>query len=260
MGATGHHGEGVRFERQLMAGARFRFVDLTGARFDQVNLRGAVMRGAELVDVDIDGQVWNLTINGVNVAPLIEAELDRRDPDRRKMRPTDPAGFREAWSILERRWEDTVARARRLDHELLHESVDGEWSFIQTLRHLVYATDCWIRRVMLGDPEPWHPLDLPFDEIAGEAGFPADREARPSLDEVLALREDRMATVREVLDNLTEEQLASHTTPVDGPGWPPPDRYAVRDCLLTILSEEWQHRLYAERDLDVLESRTRDGG
>jgi hypothetical protein len=28
----------------------------------------------------------------------------------------------------------------------------------------------------------------------------------------------------------------------------------VRECLLCILSEEWHHRLYAERDLAVLES------
>jgi hypothetical protein len=30
----------------------------------------------------------------------------------------------------------------------------------------------------------------------------------------------------------------------------------VQKCLLTVLNEEWQHRLYAERDLAVLESRT----
>jgi hypothetical protein len=121
-------------------------------------MKGVVMRGVELVDVDIDGEIWNLRINGVDVAPLIEVELDRRHPDRVKMRPTDPAGFREAWDIVERLWEGTVERARRLDPALLHESVDGEWSFIQTLRHLVFATDAWIRRAILGNPSPWDPL------------------------------------------------------------------------------------------------------
>ncbi|MFE9954393.1 hypothetical protein [Micromonospora sp. NPDC005299] len=29
----------------------------------------------------------------------------------------------------------------------------------------------------------------------------------------------------------------------------------VRECLLVVLNEEWEHRLYAERDLDVLEAR-----
>jgi uncharacterized damage-inducible protein DinB len=245
---------GARFERADLSGARFHLVDLRGARIHQALLQGAVLRGVELVDVAIDGDVANLTINGVDVVPLIEAELDRRYPQRTKLRPTDPAGFREAWELLEGLWDDTVARARQLDPELLHESVDGEWSFIQTLRHLVFATDAWIRRVMLGDPSPWAALDLPHDTFRDLPGVPRDREARPSLDEVLALRRDRMATVRQVLDDLTPEQLAAHTVPVTEPGYPEPESFPVRECLLCILSEEWHHRRFAERDLAVLTS------
>ena len=103
----------------------------------------------------------NLRINGVDVVPLVEAELDRRYPDRAKMRPADAAGFREAWDILERLWQQTVGRARRMAPELLHERVDGEWSFIETLRHLVFATDAWVNRAHPGEPSPWDPLDLP---------------------------------------------------------------------------------------------------
>jgi hypothetical protein len=29
----------------------------------------------------------------------------------------------------------------------------------------------------------------------------------------------------------------------------------VRECLLVILDEEWEHRLYAERDPDALQAR-----
>ena len=65
--------------------------------------------------MSVDGEVSNLRINGVDVAPLVEAELDRRDPDRVKMRPTDPAGFREAWELLERLWDGTVTKARALE-------------------------------------------------------------------------------------------------------------------------------------------------
>ena len=79
--------------------------------------------------------------------------------------------------------------------------------------------------------------------------------SRPSLDEVLALRADRMATVRQVLADLTEDQLAGMTQPVIEPGYPEPESFPVRRCLLAILNEEWEHRLYAERDFDVLESR-----
>ena len=60
----------------------------------------------------------------------------------------------------------------------------------------------------------------------------------------------------EVIDGLTDEALDGQTEPVDGPGWPQSRSYPVRDCLLVILNEEWEHRLYAERDLDALEART----
>jgi hypothetical protein len=245
------------FSGEDLRGSRFRDVDLRDSRFHDVDLSGAVLRGVQLDDVEIDGDIEGLTINGVEVGPLIEAELDRRYPDRGKMRPTDPAGFREGWDVVERLWSGTVERARRLDPGLLHESVDGEWSFIETLRHLVMATECWVHRAMLGDPAPWHPLSLPFDGMPDMPGVPRDRDVRPSLDVVLAVRRDRMATVRRVVDGLTEEALEGVTEPVDGPGWPPPRSYDVRKCLLTVLNEEWQHRLYAKRDLAVLESRTR---
>ena len=64
-----------------------------------------------------------------------------------------------------------------------------------------------------------------------------------------------MATMRQVLAELTEEKLNSSTEPVDAPGWPKPASYPVRECLQCILNEEWQHLMYAERDLEVLESR-----
>ncbi|MGZ4426657.1 MAG: DinB family protein [Nocardioidaceae bacterium] len=251
---TGDDLSGSRFERVDLTHAEFRTADLRHARFRGVAMSGVVMRGVELVDVRIDGEIQNLLVNGVDVTPLVNAELDRRDPDRAKMRPTDPAAFREAWDIVERRWDDTVERARGLDPGLLHESVDGEWSFTETLRHLVFATDAWVRRAILGDPSPWNPLDLPWDEMPDTPGIPRDRKVRPSLDEVLALRRDRMATVRTVVDGLTDESLAGHTEPVDGAGWPPPESFPVRECLLIVLNEEWHHRQFAERDLDALES------
>jgi predicted enzyme related to lactoylglutathione lyase len=246
---------GARFEHVDLTGARFASVDLTGAEFRSVDIKNVALRGVEMGHVVITGEILDVTVNGVDIGPLVEAELDRRDPDRPRMRPTDPAGFREAWDVVERRWAVTVERARRLPADLLHESVDGEWSFIETLRHLAFATDAWVRRGILGDPAPWDPLDLPWDQMPDTPGTPRDREVRPSLDEALALRHDRMATVRTVVDGLTDESLAADTTPVDAPGWPPPRSFPVRDCLLVVLNEEWEHREYAERDLAVLEER-----
>ncbi|TDW90534.1 pentapeptide repeat protein [Kribbella pratensis] len=242
------------FDHADLRGARFRDVDLRDADFRGVALSGSILRGVELGRVRIDGDIEDLVINGVEVAPLVDAELDRRYPDRVKMRPTDVPGFRDGWDVVERLWAGTVDRARRLPADLLHEHVDDEWSFIETLRHLAFATDSWVRRAILGDPSPWDPLDLPWDEMPDTPGVPRNRDVRPSLEEVLELRMDRMATVRRVVDNLSEEQLNADTEPVAGPGWPPPESFPVRECLLIVLNEEWQHRLYAERDLDVLES------
>jgi hypothetical protein len=233
--------------------SHFLRVNLRGAQFRVVDLSGAVLRNVDLINVEIHGDVENLTINDVDVGPLIEAELDVRYPLRSKMRPTDPAGFSEAWDILELLWAETVERARRLPPDLLHVSINEEWSFIETLRHLVFATDSWVRRAILGDPSPWDPLGLPWDEMQDTPHVPRDRDARPSLDTLLALRRDRMTTVRQFMDGLTPAALEASTTPVAGPGWPPSRSFPVRECLLIILNEEWQHRLYAERDLAVLE-------
>jgi len=72
---------------------------------------------------------------------------------------------------------------------------------------------------------------------------------------MLALRADRMATVRQVLAALTDGKLAGMTEPVTEPGYPKPQSFPVRRCLGAVVNEEWEHRLYAERDLEVLESR-----
>ncbi|MFC0540786.1 DinB family protein [Kutzneria chonburiensis] len=252
---------GSRFERVRLIGAEFRAVNLTDVRIRGALVKDATLHGLELCNVDITGELVGVTVNGVDIGPLVEAELDRRYPDRAKMRPTDPAGFRLAWDTVERLWDGTVQRARSVDPALLHESVDGEWSFIETLRHLVFATECWIYRGILGQPAPWHELSLPWDEMPDTPGVPRDRAVRPSLDEVLELRRDRMATVRELVDDLTEEFLAGDTEPVDGVGWPPAGRsFPVRECLLTVLNEEWEHRLYAERDLTALNSGSGSSG
>jgi hypothetical protein len=106
--------------------------------------------------------------------------------------------------------------------------------------------------MVLGNASPWHPLDLPWDEAPGWDGIPWDREARPSLDDVLDIRARRQTMVRQVMESLTEEQLASAVSRTE-PGWPQVEDFPTKECLRIVLNEEWEHRLYAERDLTALE-------
>lgn len=178
---------GARFERVSLRGATFtrvflndasmHAVDFTGARVRGALFNGSRMRGVELAGVEISGELQNVVVNGAGIAPLVDAELNRRMPDRARMRPSDSDGFRAAWAILERLWEGTVARARTFPEAALHHSVDDEWSFIQTLRHLNFASAAWVGRMILGNASPWHQLDLPWDEAPGWDGIPWDRGA-----------------------------------------------------------------------------------
>jgi uncharacterized damage-inducible protein DinB len=244
------------FTDEDLSGALFERVHLNGARFRSVDLTGATLHGVDLIDVTVTGDVHHLVINDVDVAPLVTAELDRRHPGRAAMRPEDADGFRHGWELVSGLWEATVERARALEARrpgALQESVAGEWSFVETLRHLAFAETSWVARAIEGDLAPWHPLELPWDE-ASFAGLPRDRDARPDLDVALALRADRQARVARLLATLTDERLDEVVTPAPEAVWPPPRPIGVRECLLIVLNEEFQHRLYAERDLAALET------
>ncbi|MBA2607468.1 MAG: pentapeptide repeat-containing protein [Actinobacteria bacterium] len=52
-------------------------LDLSGTRLRDVNLAGANLSGAWLYNARITGEFLGLTMNGVEVAPLIAAELKR---------------------------------------------------------------------------------------------------------------------------------------------------------------------------------------
>jgi hypothetical protein len=244
---------GSTFDWTDLSGSTFRAASLSDVTIRGTDLHRVRMRGVELYDVDITGDVQGLRINGIDVTDHLAEQMRLRHPDLALMRPDDPAGFRSAWTLLESQWDGTVERARRLPPERLHERVDDEWSFVETLRHLSFATAAWVLRAVEGDPTPWHPLDLPWDEAPSGRGFPRDLDARPPLEEVLELRASRQAAVRRVLDGLTDDALAAEVTPPDDGSWPPARTFPVKECLSIVLNEEYWHRQYAERDLAVLE-------
>jgi hypothetical protein len=81
--------------------------------------------------------------------------------------------------------------------------------------------------------------------------LPGDLEAMPSLDAILPVRAERIAVARQVMAELSDDALTG-TIRVRGPGYPRAGTYNVLRCVQTLINEEWHHRQYAERDLDVL--------
>ncbi|WP_454049042.1 DinB family protein [Cellulomonas sp. Marseille-Q8402] len=240
-----------------LRGARFVDADLTGSRFVRADLSGVVMRGVDVDGADVDAP-WlleggALRVNGVDVAPYVDAELDRRFPGRADRHATDPDGLRTAWAAVERTWAATLARAAALPAGTVDVSVDGEWSFAQTLRHLVMATDTWLRRAVLGIDRPYHPIGQPHTEYATDGYDPAVfAPGVPPYADVLEVRAERVAMVRDLLAAVTADDLAT----VRAHPWAPEHPVTTLSCLHTILEEEWEHHRYAVRDLDVLAARS----
>jgi hypothetical protein len=244
-------------------GRRLDGADFSGARLHEAIFENARITDAYLHDLDImatvPGWIEGLRINDVEVAPLIEAELDRRHPEHAKLRATDPDRLREAWAAIEEGWAATVARARTLPEPMLHQQVDGDFSFVQTLRHLIFATDSWLLRAVRREPHPYHPWGIGGPWLDQPERLGLDPDADPGLPAVLEVREGRMAAVRETFAGLTSAELERVTVPPDTPGHPPAVPHTVQQCLHTILNEEWWHRRYAERDLDAALNRPSGG-
>ena len=244
---------GARFDQADLTGARFRKTHLNDARLRMVDLSGVVMRDVSLAGASIDGSdIGGLRIDGIEVAPLIDAELTRRFPERAWREATDPVGLRAAWASIQDGWAATYERVAGMPAGTVDVSVDDEWSFAQSLRHLVFATDAWLGAIH-GEARPFHPWGVPFSELGEFAGpetdLGIDPEATPSYDEVLALRADRVARVSGFLAEVTPQQLAQE---VVGPVWEGGRRLSVYRCLRVIFNEECEHRRFAERDLAAI--------
>lgn len=239
-----------------LQGAEFVETNLRGARFVEADLSGAVMRGVDVQGMDIDGP-WlsedggSLRVNGIDVIPFVEAELNRRFPGRADRRAKDPDGLRAAWAALERTWAATLERVAAMPAGTVDVSVGGEWSFAQTLRHLVHATDVWLRRGILEIEQPFHPLGLAHASAEADGSDASVRPTvTPSYAEVLDARAGRVAMVRDFLATVTADELAAARKNPHNPEYPE----TTLSCLHVILGEEWDHHRYAVRDLDTIEA------
>lgn len=225
--------------------------DLRGARFNRSTLAGAVMRGVDVNGLDIDAP-WltegALLVNGVDVVPLVETELNRRFPGRELRQAKDPEGLRAAWAALERAWAAAVDRVLSMPEGTADVSIDGEWSFAQTLRHLVFATDTWLGKAILRLPQPFHPLGQPNAEYETD-GYDMSilTTEQPTFAAVRQVRAEHQAMMRDFLSTVTPDLLAESRPSA----WSPAHQQSVLSCLHVIFDEEWEHLRFALRDLDA---------
>jgi hypothetical protein len=241
-GAAGTTPPTQEFEGDL-TGAVFWGADLTGTTFRDVDLTNVAISHARLVDVTIDARIEGLVVNGVDVTDYVN-ERDPWFPLRSMLEPTDPAGLQAAWSAIEETWADTVALARGLTEADLHRSVDGEWSFVDTLRHVVFAIDKWFTAPIVG--ASFDPIGLPN---SGSVDFPwpgLDQSARPTFVEALAVYQSRVDAVRGWVESVTPDELERHVDVLEN------GDHAVRECLWVVFEEAFWHHRYAQRDLDSL--------
>jgi hypothetical protein len=228
--------------------------DLHGAEFRECDLTGARLIGVVMQDAVIDGLVTNLVVNGVEVTEYVEAELDRRHPVRVLIRAEAPADLREAARQLHAGWAATIERVRRTPG-IERRGVHGEWSAVQTLRHLVFVHDSWFRRCCLGSTELFTPMGIgpavePYRDAHG-----LDLSLDPPLDEIVRVRAAQTAELESWLAEITAERLAARAPVPDDDVWPPYARgRSVRQCLGTVLNETFEHHRFCVRDLDLIEA------
>jgi hypothetical protein len=252
-------GMGAEFvESEQFRGGRIHLCELEGLEIRDCEVSGLKIVDCYGSDVYIGGDFGRLVVNDVDVTAYVESELDRQQPARAMAREADsPGDYRATWDAVEALWAGTLEHVRQLPEAMLYEQVDGEWSFVETQRHLLFASDAWLGNVVLEEDSPYHPLGFPAGgtpaEEAVKLGLTLD--AKPTLDEVLAPRAARMAKMRRVVDELTATELdrVCDRKPAE---MYPDQEYVVRRCLKVILKEEAEHHRYATRDLAVLESAT----
>ena len=257
-----------------LRGEIFRNRDLREARFDTCTLEGARFRDCNLSSVTIassyvenlrvstlHGQGARVIVDDVDVSAYVAAELDRRFPERVALRfLAEPEDYRALFTTLDRLWDETLRRAELLPEPMRHERVDDEWSIVETLRHLVFADDCWIRRQYRETDDPFHPLGVPPTDCAAEErdGLRLDEAASPTYGEVREIFDERRGRLRQLLGGLSSDDLARPRTAVIAPMWGE-ETHPGGECLRVLLEEYCSHRRYAERDLDVLERRREAG-
>ena len=159
--------------------------------------------------------------------------------------PADPADAQQRAAALSQQLRTTTERAAKFGDDDLHRGVNGEWSTVQSLRHLVMVIDVWLSKTIAGEDDPFHPIGLPPHFVGATIpGSSIDPDANPTFAEACAVLDGRLARVREFAASVTEADLAravgTHAKTVAG-------------ALGVVFDELAAHDSFVNRDLDLIE-------
>ena len=240
------------FEYRDMAEAVFHAVNLDRATFNDVNLGAAKFRNVNMKDVSIEeANIQGLTVFGIRIDELVQAELDRRDPERARLRmadPHDPASVRAVMARLDevRGAFCRLLRSTRPDL-LARRPSSSKWSAIEQVRYMIFAEDLYLNRGILENDRPWNRMGLCPAFLDGVAAY-ADVGSQPCEDLVILLAawDDVHAGTQLYLAQVTAEDLQRTVThKVAGPG-------TVGQVLQGLASHDLHHIRQAEAVLGEL--------
>ena len=194
-------------------------VNLAGASFHNVNLAGATIHSAYLKGLVItDANIEELTVNGFRIDLLIEEQLNRRDPLRRRFKAadiTDPSSINALLDEHQRLRSSFAELLRSAGRKTLTKQPQpAEWSPLLILRHLVYAEELFTNRLILDNDLPFSGLGLLPDFLQGEAAFSeVGTEPTEDLELILAAWDHIHRQTRKLVASFTTEDLTRSTGP-----------------------------------------------
>lgn len=242
------------FEHCDMAGSVFRDVNLGGATFEDVNLAGATIRNANLADFHIeDANIKGLTVLGFRIDELIEAECDRRDPERVRLKMRDLYDPEAVHAVMARLEELRAAFRQRLratdSGSLATRPSANEWSALENVRHMLFAEDLYLNRFILQNDKPWNRLGLLPEFLQHREGYEdVGHESSDDLETVLAAWDAVHAEMQAFLLDLTPDRLQSPARNLDGEL-----RRTVGEILQGLARHDLEHIRQAEAALATLE-------
>ncbi len=116
----------------------------------------------------------------------------------------------------------------------------------------MFVHDSWFRRCCLGSTASFTAIGMATESVPDQEEQGLDRAAAPSLEQVLAVRDEQGAELERWLSAVTPDELSAPAPVPAGRGWPPCARgKSVLECVHVVLDEEWSHHGFCVRDLDL---------